>query len=139
MAWFTPPTPSQTMLDYVKEVAEKNGVRNIQTVLARDNDTALPPESVDLVYICSVYHAIYMGSLEYVKDGFIGSLKRSLRKGARLVIADNAVLADSENPYYGPRIAPELIISQLKHYGFRLVDRAQFIPQRYILVFELDR
>jgi hypothetical protein len=93
---------------------------------------------VDLVYICSVYHAIYMGSLEYVKDGFIDSLKRSLRKGARLAIADNAVLADSENPYYGPRIAPELIVSQLKQYGFRLVDRAQFIPQRYILVFEVE-
>ena len=128
----------QTMLDYVREVAEKNGVRNIQTILASDNDTMLPPDSVDLVYICSVYHAIYMGSLEYVKDGFIDSLKRSLRKGARLVIAGNAILADSENPYYGPRIAPELIISQLKHYGFRLVDRAQFIPQRYILVFERE-
>jgi ubiquinone/menaquinone biosynthesis C-methylase UbiE len=128
----------QTMLDYVREVSKKNGVRNIQTILARDNDTALPPDSVDLVYICSVYHAIYMGSLEYVKDGFIGSLKRSLRKGARLVIADNAVLTDAENPYYGPRIAPELIISQLKHYGFRLVDRTQFIPQRYLLVFEQE-
>jgi SAM-dependent methyltransferase len=128
----------QTMLDYVREVAEKNGMRNIRTILARDNDTALPPDSVDLVYICSVYHAIYMGSLEYVKDGFIDSLKRSLRKGARLVIADNAVLADAENPYYGPRIAPELIISQLKQYGFRLVDRARFIPQRYILVFQVE-
>jgi ubiquinone/menaquinone biosynthesis C-methylase UbiE len=127
----------QTMLDYVREVAEKNDVRNIQTILARDNDTMLPPDSVDLVYLCSVYHAIYMGSLEYVKDGFIESLKRSLRKGARLVIADNAVLADAKNPYYGPRIAPELIISQLQHYGFRLVDRAQFIPQRYILIFKL--
>jgi SAM-dependent methyltransferase len=129
---------AQVMIDYVKEVAEKNGIGNIRTILVRDNDTALPPDSVDLVYLCSVYHAIYMGSLEYVKDGFIDSLKRSLRKGARLAIADNAVLADSENPYYGPRIAPELIVSQLKQYGFRLVDRAQFIPQRYILVFEVE-
>jgi SAM-dependent methyltransferase len=128
----------QTMIDYVKEVAGKNGVRNVLTILARDNDTRLPPNSVDLVYICSVYHGIYMASLEYVRDGFMESLKRSLRKGARLVIADNAVLADAENPYYGPRIAPELIISQLKQYGFRLADRAQFIPQRYILVFELE-
>ncbi|MCX7825399.1 MAG: methyltransferase type 11, partial [Verrucomicrobiae bacterium] len=68
----------------------------------------------------------------------MSSLKRSLRPGARLVIADNAILDDAANPYYGPRIAPELIISQLKYYGFRLVDRAQFIPQRYILVFELQ-
>ncbi len=129
---------AQVMIDYVKEVAKKNGIHTVRTILVRDNDTGLPPDSVDLVYICSMYHALYLGSLEYVKDAFIESLKRALRKGARLVIADNAVLTDAENPYYGPRIAPELIISQLKQYGFRLVDRAQFIPQRYILVFQLE-
>jgi hypothetical protein len=111
----------------------------VQTILCRDNDTRLPPASVDLVYICSMYHAIYMTSLEYVKDGFMDTMKRSLRKGARVVVADNAILKDSQNPYYGPNIAPELIITQFKQYGFKLVDRAQFIPQRYILVFELNK
>jgi hypothetical protein len=38
--------------------------------------------------------------------------------------------------YYGPGVVRELEILQLKHYGFKLVDTAQFIPQRYILVFE---
>jgi len=68
----------QTMIDYVKEVAEKNGIGHVRTILVRDNNTGLPLDSVDLVYICSMYHAIYMGSLEYVKNGFIDSLKRSL-------------------------------------------------------------
>ena len=126
------------MTGYIKEVCQKNNIHNVETILARDNNTGLPANSVDLIYICSMYHAMYMGALEYVKDGFIATLKPALRKGARLVIADNAVLKDAENPYYGPRIAPELIISQLKYYGFRLVDRTQFIPQRYVLVFQLE-
>jgi len=125
------------LTNYIGEVCRKSEVHNVQTILARDNDTRMPPNSADLVYICSMYHAIYAIALEYVKDGFFATLKPALRKGARVVIADNAVLKDSENPYYGPRIAPELIIAQMKYYGFRLVDRAQFIPQRYILVFEL--
>ena len=126
------------MTSYIDGVCKKHDIHNVETVLARDNNTRLPPNSVDLVYICSMYHAIYMTSLEYVKDGFINTLKPAMRKGARLVIADNAILKTQDNPYYGPTIAPELIITQLKHYGFRLVDRAQFIPQRYVLVFELE-
>jgi SAM-dependent methyltransferase len=127
-----------SMTDYINEVCKKHNIRNVETILARDNDTRLPADSVDLVYICSMYHAIYMISLEYVKDGFFATLKPALRKGARVVIADNALLKDSENPYYGPRIAPELIITQMKQYGFRLVDRTQFIPQRYVLVFQAN-
>ena len=126
------------MTNYVATVAQKRGVHNITTILARDNDTRLPTNSVDLVYICSMYHAVYMISMEYVKDGFFNTLKPALRKGARVVIADNTILKDAQNPYYGPRIAPELIITQMKQYGFKLVNRAQFIPQRFILVFELS-
>jgi ubiquinone/menaquinone biosynthesis C-methylase UbiE len=128
-----------TMTSYITDLCAKHDIHNVQTILCRDNDTRLPADSVDLVYICSMYHAIYMTSLEYVKDGFMDTMKRSLRKGARVVIADNAILKDSQNPYYGPNIAPELIITQFKQYGFKLVDRAQFIPQRYILVFELNK
>ncbi len=127
-----------SMTDYINEVCKKHDIRNVETILARDNNTRLPADSVDLVYICSMYHAIYMISLEYVKDEFFATLKPALRKGARVVIADNALLKDSENPYYGPRIAPELIITQMKQYGFRLVDRTQFIPQRYVLVFQTN-
>jgi ubiquinone/menaquinone biosynthesis C-methylase UbiE len=127
-----------SMTNYINEVCQKRQIHNVETILARDNNTRLPADSVDLIYICSMYHAVYMISMEYVKDGFFATLKPALRKGARVVIADNAILKDSENPYYGPRIAPELIITQMKQYGFRLVDRTQFIPQRYVLVFQTD-
>ncbi|MBM4048246.1 MAG: methyltransferase domain-containing protein [Planctomycetes bacterium] len=128
----------QGMRDYVTKLCKKHGVNNVRLVACRENDTSLPSGSVDLIYLCSLYHALYLTSMEYVKDSFIQSVKRSLRKNGRLVVVDNSVLPVSQR-YYGPDIAPELIIAQLKHYGFRLADRAQFIPQRYVLVFELER
>jgi hypothetical protein len=45
---------------------------------------------------------------------------------------------DQTLPYHGPYIAQKLIIGQLRHYGFRLVATHQFIPQRYMLVFQPD-
>ncbi len=130
---------NQEMLHQIGATADKHGFRNVTPLLARLNDTKLPPRSVDLVYLCSLYHSVYVTSMEYVKDQFIASIKNAMKDGARLVIADNDVLPDDENPYYGPRIDRRLTIQQLEHYGFKLVNTAQFIHQRYILVFQIDR
>lgn len=124
-------------LDYVTAVSKRHGFRNVTPVLGKEDDCQLDADSVDLVYVCSMYHAIYLFSMDYVQERFISSVQRALRPGGRLVVADNSILDDTERPYFGPGMAPELIIGQLKHYGFALADRAQFIPQRYVLVFQM--
>ena len=125
------------MLDYIASTASKHGLSNIESIKCRLNDTKLPPASVDTIFLCSVYHAVYVTSMEYVKDQFIASIKRALKRDGRLVIVDNEIMRDDRLPYFGPRIDRRLIIRQLEHYGFRLVDTAQFVPQRYVLVFRL--
>lgn len=124
-------------LEYVEKINSKYGL-NIQTIVPNLNDSCLPPDSVDTIFICSMYHAVYIASIEFVKDEFIASLKKALKNGGRLVIVDNAITPPSIVPYHGSGIAKELIISQLKYYGFRLVDFKHFIPQRYVLVFQKD-
>jgi SAM-dependent methyltransferase len=124
-------------LGYVEKINNKYGL-TIQTVQSRLNDVYLPPDSVDTIFMCSMYHAVYIASIEFVKDEFIASLKKALKKGGRLVIVDNAIPPPFIVPYHGSGIAKELVISQLKHYGFHLVDSKHFIPQRYVLVFQQD-
>ena len=124
-------------LGYVEEISNKYGL-NIQTIQAQLNDACLPPDSVDTIFMCSMYHAVYIASIEFVKDEFIASLKKALKKGGRLVIVDNAITPPSTVTYFGSGIAKELVISQLKHYEFGLVDSKQFIPQRYVLVFQQE-
>jgi SAM-dependent methyltransferase len=124
-------------LQYVEKINNKYGL-NIQTVEARLNDVCLPPDSVDTIFMCSMYHAVYIASIEFVKDEFIASLKKALKKGGRLVIVDNAITPPDVVSYHGSGIAKELVISQLKYYGFHLVDSKYFIPQRYVLVFQQE-
>ncbi|MBA7550648.1 hypothetical protein ES705_43169 [subsurface metagenome] len=128
---------NKEVLEYVEKINSKYGL-NIQTIQSRLNDVCLPPDSVDTIFMCSMYHAVYIASIEFVKDEFIASLKKALKKGGRLVIVDNAITPPDVVPYHGSGIAKELVISQLKYYGFRLVDSKQFIPQRYVLVFQQD-
>jgi predicted methyltransferase len=123
---------NEEALSYVKEFNKSN----VKTVVGALNNANLPENSADSIFICSAYHAVYVASIEFVKDAFIESLKSALKPGGRLIIVDNDIESSGIPPYYGSAIAKELVIGQLEHYGFKLLDYAQFIPQRYVLIFE---
>jgi predicted methyltransferase len=126
---------NEDALSYVKEFNKPN----VKTALGALNNANLPENSMDSIFICSAYHAVYVASIEFVKDAFVDSLKKALKPGGRLIIVDNDIEGPGVPPYYGSAIAKELIIGQLEHYGFKLLDYAQFIPQRYVLIFEAQK
>jgi len=126
----------QNHLDYVRNLCQKLGIANVETIKDRADGAGLNPATADLVFMCSLYHIIYTTSTEEVKDRFVASIKNALKPDGRLVIVDNAVVQDGQLPYHGPHIAKELVIGQLYYYGFDLTEQYQFIPQRYVLVFK---
>ena len=128
---------NEDAIAYLKNFVRDYDVGNIQTIVTRMNDAGLPRNSVDTIFMCSMYHAVYITDIEYVKDHFIATIKQALRPGGRLVIVDNDIPEPSVPSYYGPGIVPELVISQLKYYGFELEAKHQLIPQRYMLVFRM--
>lgn len=122
---------------YLESFIKDYGIGNIETVVTRMNDAGLPAGSVDTVFMCSMYHAVYITNIEFVKDHFIDTVKKALRKNGRVIVVDNDIPAPGIPSYYGPGIIPEMIISQLHYYGFELEDRIQLIPQRFALVFRM--
>ena len=124
-------------LTYLDNFIRDYHVGNIETVVTRMNDAGLPANSVDTVFMCSMYHAVYITNIEFVKDHFIDTVKKALRKNGRVIIVDNDIPEPGVPSYYGPGIIPEMIISQLHYYGFELEDRIQLIPQRFALVFRM--
>lgn len=124
-------------LTYLDNFIKDYNVKNIQTVVTRMNDAGLPANSVDTVFMCSMYHAVYITNIEFVKDHFIDTVKKALRKNGRVIIVDNDIPDPGVPSYYGPGIIPEMIISQLHYYGFELEDRIQLIPQRFALIFRM--
>ena len=123
-------------LKYLDELRDTYGIKNIRTMVTKMDDCKLRENSVDKVFMCSMYHAVYITDIEFVKDRFIASIKKGLRPGGELIIVDNDMTKPDTPPYYGPGIMPELVIAQLKYYGFRLKKMAKLIPQRFVLVFE---
>ena len=129
---------NEEALHHVQDFRADYGIGNIKTLAAKMNDACLGDDSVDMIFMCSMYHAVYITDIEFVKDAFIDSLKRALKKGGRLVIVDNNITEKGTPSYYGPGISPELVIAQLHYYGFRLIRESYPIPQRFVLVFDID-
>lgn len=123
-------------LSYLESFVSENSITNIRPMVAKMNDACLPEDSVDVIYMCSMYHAVYITDIEYVKDQFIDSIHKALKKGGRLIIVDNNVTQPGVPHYYGPGIKPEMIVEQLRQYGFILKDYLATVPQRFAMVFE---
>ncbi|MCR5775276.1 MAG: methyltransferase domain-containing protein [Lachnospiraceae bacterium] len=129
---------NEDALHYVQDFKGEYGVAHIRPIEAKMNDCTLPEDSLDMIFMCSMYHAVYITDIEFVKDDFIASLRKALKKDGRLVIVDNNITDRGVPSYYGPGICPELVIAQLQYYGFRLVSEKYPIPQRFVLVFKKE-
>lgn len=124
-------------LDYVGNFAKKHAINNVELIQTTDHTIGMGgKEPVDMAFMCSLYHIVYVTFKEQAKDEFIESIHKSLKKGGTLYIVDNGIVPEGVLPYHAPYINKDLIIGQLQYYGFQLVRQYQFIPQRFILEFK---
>lgn len=125
-------------IEYLNALARKWGLAQVRGQVSKaDGFEVQAPGSVDLVFMCSLYHILYGVSSQSEREGMIDSIRKALKPEGRLVIVDNGPVPSGLLPYHGPYIRQELIVSQLKSYGFKLESSAQIIPQRYLLIFSL--
>ena len=127
---------NKAALSYVEAMRNRYNMMNIEPVVSALNDVNLPAGSCDKIFMCSMYHAVYVSSIEFVKDAYIDSIKKALKSDGKLIIVDNDIKREGLPEYYGSAIDKRLIINQLTYYGFRLIEEKQFIPQRYVLIFQ---
>ena len=73
---------SATFLTHINQRAAKEGIHNQSSVLCTDREIRLPPDSVDLVFICDTYH-----HFEYPQST-LASIFKALKPGGRMVLID---------------------------------------------------
>jgi ubiquinone/menaquinone biosynthesis C-methylase UbiE len=118
----------RSMVEYIRQRAAKEGLKNVTPVLASAASANLPAP-VDLALIVDTYHHI-PGRPEYFR-----ALRKSMKPGARLAIID--FRRDSpEGPPVEFRFTPEQVEAELAPSGFRVVERHDFLPRQYFLVLQ---
>src|SRR4051794_28471919 len=73
---------SRKFLDHIEKTCKEAKLNNVVTVQCSDTSCKLPPDSVDLVFVCDTYHHFEFPFRT------LASIHQALRPGGRLVLVD---------------------------------------------------
>lgn len=116
-------------LEHIQRRADDEKLANIHTVLGKEDDPLLSPESVDAVLVLKTYHEIAQPIL------LLAHLRKAMRQGALLGIIDR----NGNGKDHG--ISKRTVINEGREAGFTLVDDYDFVKpdgMDYFLVFRID-
>jgi tRNA A58 N-methylase Trm61 len=118
-------------LKHIEQRAAAAGIKNVRTVLGTERSVELPPNSVDLAFICDTYHHFEF-PLSTMK-----SLHRALRRGGQVVLVDfNRIPGESsEWTMNHVRAGQEVFEQEITATGFIKVSQVDLLKQNYIVRF----
>ena len=116
------------MVQYLRDRAAKEGLKNVTAVQASADRTNLP-SPVDVVLIVNTYHHI-PNRVAYFRE-----LRKSITPGGRLAIVDYKKDAPGGVPDHF-RFPPEQITGELTKAGFSPLAQHDFLPRQLFLIFQ---
>jgi SAM-dependent methyltransferase len=117
------------MVRHLGERARREGLPQLQAVLAQRGDPSLPGRA-DLVLLCNVYHHLHD------RVAWMRKLAVSLRPGGRVAVVDFTLGDIPVGPPKTMRVSPETISAEMAAAGLVLLRRDdQLLPYQHLLVF----
>lgn len=121
------------LLEHIAARARSEGLANVQTIVASAKDSNLPPNSVDLVFICDTYH-----HFEYPRET-MASIHRALKPGGQLVLVEFRREAGSSTDWVMQhvRAGQREFTREIEAAGFQLTNTHNLsaLSENYILRF----
>jgi ubiquinone/menaquinone biosynthesis C-methylase UbiE len=118
-------------VDYVKQTSLQQGLTNVIGVVCKPDSVELPPESVDLVFICDTYH-----HFEYPQST-MASIAKALRPHGVLCLIDYQRVAGVSSAWVlgHVRAGKEVFRKEIEDAGFEFVEEVKLFQQNYFLKF----
>lgn len=124
---------AQKFLDHIEVTCREQNLRNVETILCKDDSTELPPNSVDVAFICDTYH-----HFEFPQKTMT-SLRKALKPGGRVIVIDFIRVegVSSEWTMDHVRAGQEVFESEIISAGFKKADEIKdVLKENYLVVFE---
>jgi len=122
---------AQNFLDHIAETCKEQKIENVEGVLCDQKSTKLAANSVDLVFICDVYH-----HFEHPTDT-LASIHQALRDGGTMVIVDFERIPGKTGLFVMShvRCGKETVIKEVEAAGFALVEEVEMMAKQYVIRF----
>jgi SAM-dependent methyltransferase len=124
---------SQKFLDHIKATSREAGLQNVDTLLATADSTGLPPQSVDVAFICDTYH-----HFEFPLKT-MASVHRALKPGGRVILVDFRRVPGTSSDWVlnHVRAGQETFEAEIMESGFEKVDEElDLLRENYFVAFQ---
>lgn len=118
-------------LQHIQERARQDGLVNVKTVLGTERSVELPANSIDLAFICDVYH-----HFEYPQHS-LASIHQALRKNGEIFLVEFKRIpgVSSDWTLNHIRAGQEEFTREIESAGFRKIEEINLLKDNYILRF----
>jgi predicted methyltransferase len=123
---------AKNFLEHIKARASKASASNVQTILCTERSVELPEASIDLAFICDVYHHFEFPSAS------LSTLHKALKSGGELVLIDfKRIPGETSDFIMGHvRAGQEVFEAEVIAAGFEKVDEVKdLLKENYFVKF----
>lgn len=120
-------------IDHIKARASKASATNVQTILCTPKSVEMPEASIDLAFICDVYH-----HFEY-PQATLATLHKALKPGGELVLIDFKRIPGETSDFImnHVRAGQEVFEAEVTAAGFEKVDEVKdVLKENYFVKFK---
>ena len=125
---------SPRFLERLGQVAREQGLPNVSPMLGAEKSIRLPPQSIDVAFVCDTYH-----HFEFPQST-LASIRQALRPGGRLVVIDfERIEGQSREWVLGHvRAGKAEFREEIEAAGFKFVAETDIegLEENYFLVFQ---
>lgn len=119
------------MVNYISRKVENLKLKNVRVIFGKTDDPSLLDNFFDLVFLANTYHELGK------PISLLENIKKDLRYYGKLAIID---WDPSKKSPFGPpieeKVPEDIVIQEVERTGFELVEKHNFMPYHYFLVFK---
>jgi ubiquinone/menaquinone biosynthesis C-methylase UbiE len=116
------------MVEYLRRRLGREKIKNVTAMKVPPHDPLLIDGSLDLAFVCDVYHHIEE------RDGYLRKLRKAVKPDGRVVIVDFYRKETPVGPPLSMRLSEETVRKELREAGLEVTEELTFLPYQYILI-----
>lgn len=122
---------SRVFIDNILRISHQYGQRNVVGIVNTADDVALPPQSIDLAFICDTYHHFEHPA------AMMASIRRALKPGGSVIVIDFRKIPGISTPWVMGHVRANKseVVREIESFGFRLVEERDLLRTNYFLRF----
>jgi ubiquinone/menaquinone biosynthesis C-methylase UbiE len=123
---------SDKFIEHILKTSKEQNLKNVKGILCSQDATKLPPNSIDLAFICDTYH-----HFEFPFKT-MATVHKALRPGGRLIVIDFKKIEGTTRDWIMDHVRgdQELTTKEIVEAGFELIDTVDIMEEQYVLRFK---